>query len=509
MRLPEEFIKQMQTLLGEQWQDFQTAWEGPPFQGLRVNTLKISREDFLARSPFKLEPILWTEEGFYFSGEERPAKHPYYQAGLYYLQEPSAMSSAACLGIRPGDKVLDLCAAPGGKSTQLAALLKGEGLLVSNDNSSERVKALVWNLEHWGAANTIITNEEPVRLAGFFPEYFDRILVDAPCSGEGMFRKDPRAVKSWSSYNSEICSAMQREILFEAAKMLKPGGRMLYSTCTFSPRENEETIASFLKEHSNFTLVSLPLDYGWEPGRLLNNCGSDSGYTDRTRRLWPHKVKGEGHFLALLEKHGNERDDRGNHNYDDYQYNESNNKNKHREYQYSKAKKEHSRQEYKANKYAAGYGEQDDSLAAVQEFMAENLVKPLAGSFVKEGHYIYRIPGGIPSLKGLKVVRPGWFVGVVKNGRFEPSQALAMGLQSSEVRRRIRFSLNDHEVEKYLKGETLLREGEKGWTLVCLEEFPLGWAKQTGDYLKNFYPPGWRMLDKINVLVPSKQAGAN
>lgn len=466
MRLPEEFVQQMKTLLTDEWQDFQKAWEGAPFQGLRVNTLKISSKDFLVRSPFKLVPIPWTEDGFYFAGEERPAKHSYYQAGLYYLQEPSAMSPAVCLGVRPGDKVLDLCAAPGGKSTQLAALLKGEGLLVSNDNSAERVKALVWNLEHWGATNTLITNEEPTRLAQVFPGYFDRILVDAPCSGEGMFRKDPRAVKSWSSYNSATCSAMQRSILFEAARMLKPGGRMLYSTCTFSPCENEETIAYFLNEHADFTLVHLPLDYGWEQGRILDNYHSVP--TMSTRRLWPHKVKGEGHFLALLEKHIDNRDSEVGCGYNQELYGQS------------------------KQDTVSGYNV--DSLAAVNDFMAENLAIPLTGTFVQEGHYIYRIPDGIPSLQGLKVVRPGWFVGVVKKGRFEPSQALAMGLRSSEVRRQIRFPFNAPEVEKYLKGETLLKEGAKGWTLVCLEEFPLGWAKQTGDYLKNYYPPGWRIF---------------
>lgn len=450
MRLPEKFTAEMKSLLADEWGQFCQAWEeGVPSQGLRVNTLKISPADFLARTGFALEPIPWTTDGFYFGGEERPAKHPYYQAGLYYLQEPSAMSPAACLGVRPGDKVLDLCAAPGGKSTQLAAALQGEGLLVSNDNSAERVKALVWNLEHWGATNAVVTNEEPARLAEVFPAFFDKILVDAPCSGEGMFRKDPRAVRSWSTYNSELCSAMQKDILAQAARMLKPGGRIVYSTCTFSVRENEEVIAHFLAEHPDFVLGDLPLAFGWEAGFLV------AGETDKTRRLWPHKVKGEGHFLALLEQ--------------------------------TRAQQQLQPQGQKDAPKAEAVPE------AVAFFLAENLFAPLVGTFRQMGQYVYLVPAELPELSGLKVMRYGWFVGTMDKGRFTPSQALAMGLKSSNVKRRVSFSLSGPEVAKYLKGETLLGEGEKGWTLVCLEEFPLGWAKQTGDYLKNYYPPGWRL----------------
>ena len=460
-------MEQIQRLLPEEWEQFRSEWEkGNSYQGLRVNTLKIPCADFLARTTFTLQPVPWAEEGFYFAGEERPAKHAYYQAGLYYLQEPSAMASAACLGVRPGEKVLDLCAAPGGKSTQLAALLQGQGLLVSNDNSAERVKALVWNLEHWGATNAVITNEEPARLAAVFPEFFDKILVDAPCSGEGMFRKDPRAIKSWSSYNSEVCSELQKEILGQAARMLRPGGRIMYSTCTFSPQENEEVIAAFLKKHPDFTLGSLPLDYGWEPGRRLNDNSGNSSNTERTRRLWPHKVKGEGHFLALLEKK------------DENQVNYANQ---------ASQKNQANRKNQEENGFLEDKGE------ALAAFMEENLCQPLTGSFLQKGQYLYRVPTGLPSLTGLNVVRYGWFIGTLQKGRFAPSQALAMGLKSSNVKRQVRFSLQDQEVERYLKGETLLKEGTKGWTLVCLEEFPLGWAKQTGDYLKNYYPPGWRL----------------
>ncbi|MGI6606628.1 MAG: RsmF rRNA methyltransferase first C-terminal domain-containing protein [Peptococcia bacterium] len=475
MRLPEKFTAEMKSLLADEWVPFYQAWEeGVPYQGLRVNTLKISCADFLARTGFALKPVPWTTDGFYLCGEERPAKHPYYQAGIYYLQEPSAMSPAACLGVKPGDKVLDLCAAPGGKSTQLAAALQGKGLLVSNDNSAERVKALVWNLEHWGATNAVVTNEEPARLAEVFPAFFDKILVDAPCSGEGMFRKDPRAVKSWSTYNSELCSAMQKDILAQAVRMLKPGGRIVYSTCTFSVRENEEVMAHFLAEHPDFVLGDLPLDFGWEAGFLV------SGRTDKTRRLWPHKVKGEGHFLAMLEQTQTQHQLQT-------------------EQQEPQAQEQQPQPQQQPRTLQTRAQKQKDAFMAeavpeaVASFLAENLFAPPEGTFRQMGQYVYLVPAELPELTGLKVMRYGWFVGTMDKGRFTPSQALAMGLKSSNAKRRVSLSLSGPEVAKYLKGETLLGEGEKGWTLVCLEEFPLGWAKQTGDYLKNYYPPGWRL----------------
>lgn len=457
MRLPEKFITRMEILLKDEWQELLRAWEGPAFQGLRVNTLKIGIKEFEVKAPFSLKPVPWAPEGFYISGQERPAKHPYYYAGLFYLQEPSAMAPVVCLGIEPGDKVLDLCAAPGGKSTQIAARLKGQGLLVSNDNNQERAKALVWNLERWGAPNVVVTNEEPERLSGCFRNYFNKILVDAPCSGEGMFRKDERAVKSWEEYSSKNCSVMQKDILGQAAEMLLPGGKILYSTCTFSPEENEEIIAEFLDKHPEFTVEELPQGYGWAPGRPDwldgQNLKKDELY--KARRLWPHKISGEGHFMALLKKNA-----------------------------------------------AAKNGESEDcinmadeKIPALSSFLEENLNEPLKGPFSVQGNYVYQYPAGLPSLKGLRAPRPGWFVGMIRNNRFEPSQALAMGLKKSAATRSVSFALGDTEVEHYLKCETLMIGGEKGWTLVCLEDFPLGWGKQTGDYIKNYYPPSWRIME--------------
>ncbi len=457
IKLPEEFIKKMQNLLLHEWNDLLDTWQYLPYQGLRVNNLKISVEDFLNAGIFALQKIPWTDNGFYYNYGTRPAKHPYYQAGLYYLQEPSAMAPAACLDVKPGEKVLDLCAAPGGKSTQLATMLQGEGLLVSNDLSKERVKALVWNLEHWGTVNTVVTNEEPAKLADRFSNFFDKILVDAPCSGEGMFRKDMKAAKSWTGYNNEMCSTLQTEILSTAAKMLKPGGKLLYSTCTFSPEEDEQVIIKFLEDHPDYFLCELPVYPGWDTGRTewVDNRNKRAQDLVKTRRLWPHKIKGEGHYLALFQK-------------DDKVIIEQ------------------------QNNLTWTENKKIDTLAT---FMAENLTKPIEGNLIQQGNYVYRVPEGMPSLQGLKVARPGWFLGILKNKRFEPSQALAMGLTIKDVKRSIQFSLEDKDVKRYLKGETLLVEGPKGWTLVCLEKYPLGWAKQTTDNLKNYYPPGWRLLD--------------
>jgi NOL1/NOP2/fmu family ribosome biogenesis protein len=355
--------------------------------------------------------------------------------------------------------VLDLCAAPGGKSTQIAAFLQGRGLLVSNDNSSERVKALVWNLEHWGAPNVVVTNEEPERMTNYFPQFFDKILVDAPCSGEGMFRRDERAVKSWEEYSVTTCSVLQKDILTSAAKMLRPGGKLLYSTCTFSPEENEGMIAWFLEQHPEFTIAELPSDYGWQAGRpeWLEDRLERKVDFDKVRRLWPHKVKGEGHFMALLKK-----DDAGI---------------------------------IAAYEESAYCGIDEGKLEPLRVFLDDNLIKPLLGPFLLQGHYVYSYPEGLPSLKGLKVPRPGWYLGSIRNNRFEPSQALAMGLKLEDVKRTLSLKINDIAVERYLKRETLMIEGNKGWTLIALEEFPLGWGKQTDNYIKNYYPPAWRIME--------------
>ena len=258
MNLPEKFTEKMRGLLGDEYESFLKSYEEGRNFGLRVNTAKISPEEFQKIAPFHLKRIPWVENGFYYEEQDRPARHPFYYAGLYYLQEPSAMSPASRLEIERGDKVLDLCAAPGGKATELGAKLRGEGLLVANDISASRARALLKNVEIFGIPNAFLINEVPAKIADQFEEFFDKILVDAPCSGEGMFRKDPDVAKVWSQEKSLECSRIQKDIILSAAKMLAPGGMMLYSTCTFSPEENEEVIQYLLDSRSDFSLIPSP-----------------------------------------------------------------------------------------------------------------------------------------------------------------------------------------------------------------------------------------------------------
>lgn len=455
-KLPEEFKKRMQKLLGNEYQEFINSFSEPRHYGLRVNTLKINADTFKDMYPYALEPVPWTANGFYFSEGERPAKHPYYHAGLYYIQEPSAMAPGAVLGAKPGEKVLDLCAAPGGKSTQAAADLAGSGILVANDVSKDRVKALVKNIENFGVKNAVITNETPSRLAEVFTGFFDKVIIDAPCSGEGMFRKDPEAAKKWAFYNIETCASIQKDILCDAAKMLKPGGYLIYSTCTFAPEENEGKIEEFLKHHPSFKLVDIPKKNGLSPGRPDWVNGREE--LKKCARLWPHKVKGEGHFIALLQKTSG--------------YEGVN-----------------------ASSRQKALPASSKGLEYFSHFINENMNTRIEGNLILYGNHLYLMPEGLPNLEGLKVVRPGWYLGMLKKKRFEPSHAMAMALRPADVKRVVNFSSSSREVLSYLKGETLFQTGEKGWTLVCVDGFPLGWAKQVSGLLKNYYPKGWRWLD--------------
>ena len=293
-QLPEAFLKEMEQLLGDEYEAYIKSYEEAWKPGLRVNTLKIMPEEFKNLSHLELTPVDWTEKGFYYEDTERPARHPFYYAGLYYLQEPSAMAPAAVLPVEPGDKVLDVCAAPGGKSTELAAKLQGKGMLVSNDISYSRARALLKNLELAGAENISVLSEEPGKLAAVWPEFFDKILVDAPCSGEGMFRREEDMVKDWVSRGPSYYSSIQREILEQAVAMLKPGGMMLYSTCTFSKKEDEENVSFILENHPDMELV--PIDK-----ERFKGLSDGFGYKE-TGRLFPHRIQGEGHFLALFHK---------------------------------------------------------------------------------------------------------------------------------------------------------------------------------------------------------------
>lgn len=457
MKLPAEFLDKMKRLLGDrEYDELLRSYSEPRHYGLRVNTLKIPVEEFLKLSPFRLEPVPWASDGFYYPEGENPGKHPYYHAGLYYIQEPSAMLPGAVLGAKPGEKVLDLCAAPGGKTVQIAAAMRNSGILIANDINADRVKALVKNIELCGVTNAVVLNETPEKIAKSFEGYFDRILVDAPCSGEGMFRKDEDAARSWESFKCETCSGMQKAILESVDKMLKPGGSLVYSTCTFSPEEDERMISYFLSLHNNYEIANIPRAAGMQPGRAEWSDGNPE--LAGTVRLWPHRVKGEGHFVALLRK---------------------------KEGEISKFQRT-----VIANPKEMGTALPESFL----KFAEENLNTSLQGIFIVKGRNIYLLPEPIPSLDGLKVAKFGWFLGEAEGGRFEPSHSLVTALKAEEVKRIISFDSTSYEVKSYLKGETLMIEGEKGLTAICVDGYTLGWAKQTGDMLKNMYPKGWRKM---------------
>ncbi|MBQ7766650.1 MAG: RsmF rRNA methyltransferase first C-terminal domain-containing protein [Lachnospiraceae bacterium] len=455
MNLPQDFTKRMQDLLGAEYDDFIKSYERDSFGGLRANTLKIKYEDFKRLMPFTLTPVPWCKTGFYYEKDERPGKHAYHEMGLYYMQEPSAMSVAELADVQPGEKVLDLCAAPGGKSTQLAAAMQGNGLLVSNEIHPARCKILSQNIERMGIRNAVVTNETPQGLAIHFMNFFDCIVVDAPCSGEGMFRKEDEAVKQWSLDNVKMCGERQDEILDEAVKMLRSGGRIVYSTCTFAPTEDEECVHRFLERHPDFEVVK-GMDFdGFAPGKP--EWGADDERVKDTHRLWPHKIKGEGHFAALLVHTGEELptlDFTG-----------------------------------KKKKAVKILDKEKERLYA--DFIKDTLQEEPAGEKVLFGDALYVMPMEM-SLKGLKVLRPGLHLGTFEKKRFEPSHSLALALKPEDVKNTFALSATEEEAGRYLRGESFVTEQGKGWTLVCIDGYSAGWGKVSNGMLKNHYPKGLR-----------------
>lgn len=443
MDLPLEYTEKMKALLGEEYADYLASFAEERYYGLRANTLKISAEALQEKGVFTLRKVPWCPTGFYYAGEERPAKHPYYHAGLYYLQEPSAMSPAAILPVEEGDRVLDLCAAPGGKTTQLAARLNGTGFLLANDISAGRAKTLLKNVELAGIRNAVVMSEPPEKIAERLPAFFDKILVDAPCSGEGMFRKEPDMVKSWDAEMLSFCRTEQAKILESCASMLKASGMLLYSTCTFSPEENEKSIGDFLERHQEFHLVPIPKENGFVSGLPpYEDCA----------RLYPHHLQGEGHFLALLQK--TESED--------------------------------------TKPVSLEEGKWTKEMEPFASFAKEVLTELPQGIYKMYGDGLYLLPKGTPKMDKLRVLRTGWLLGTLKKDRFEPSQAFAMGLTKEEAKHTVDFPLEDERVIRYLKGETVEAEGKDGWTLVCVDGYPLGWAKMQKGRLKNKYAVSWK-----------------
>ena len=459
MNLPIEFEKKMKAFLGDEWDDFLYSYDNNRFQALRFNTLKVQSPEERMRILKTLKissdkKVSWANEAYYFDENVRPGKHPYHEMGLYYIQEPSAMSAAALLAPKPGMRVLDLCAAPGGKSTQLAAYLGDSGLLVSNEINTQRSRILSQNIERMGIKNAIVTNEDSFVLASHFPGFFNAIQVDAPCSGEGMFRKLPEAIEQWSMENVAICAERQKEILDNAAVMLKPGGTIVYSTCTFSKEENEDVIEYFLERHPDFTLEEM-------------------------ERFWPHKVDGEGHFVAKLVRRGCVDTD--------LKADRKTKKNKN-----SKNRKNETKPALTK-----------ENMKLLSEFLDETISEDVAAwiknsRLVMFGEQLYRLPDMEVDIKGLKVQRAGLHIGEFKKQRFEPSHSLALALKLNDAKNLVKLTCDNPQTIGFFNGQSVMLSDEqaaeckKGWALVCVDGYPAGWGKVNGAQVKNHYPKGLR-----------------
>ncbi len=455
--LPPRFVDRMLAFLGpDEWAAYQAALQQPPQVGLRVNTLKLSVEAFRARAPWDLAPVPWCPAGFRLVEPARPGKHLYHAAGLYYIQDPSAMAPAEILAPRPGERVLDLAAAPGGKTTHLAALMQGQGLLVANDVQPKRVHELTNNLDRWGATHIVVTQEQPVRLARRWPGAFDRVLLDAPCSGEGMFRKDPAARRVWSPKHIQRCARLQHQLLQAAARLVRPGGYLVYSTCTFAPEENEGVVARFLARHPDFQVEPVPPRPGFSPGRpeWLQPPGPPD--LRHAVRLWPHKAPGEGHFVVLLRRTAGPEP----------------------------AVPARPRRRLPAQARRLWRAFVDQVLGGHAPVPPEAL-----GLF---GNRLYAVPDAALDWQGLKVTRFGWWLGTVKPGRFEPAHALALALRPDQVppQRRWDLTADDERARAFLHGHPLPSPGPDGWTLVTVDGFPIGWGKRVAGVLKS-HAPRW------------------
>ena len=489
--IPPLFLERMSRFLCDEYPAFAESLTHDPVHGLRVNTLKLSADEFRKISPFPLgDGVRWCHSAFALTpsplpagegrGVREPGKHPYHLAGLYYLQDPSAMSAAELLGPRPGERVLDLAAAPGGKTTHIASLMQGQGLLVANEIKTKRLNHLVVNVERWGAANVVVTNETPERVADHFGAYFDRVIVDAPCSGEGMFRKDMRARLDWSEEMVAGCAVRQTNILRVAAHLVRPGGHLLYSTCTFAPEEDEAVMARFLREHPDFEVEALPQLAGFMPGKPewlslttdpfggnkstehTEKCKKDSvdsGENDPLRgavRLFPHRLTGEGHFACLLQRKDGPADELT--------------------FPWRSAKIP------------------TLEWQVWQAFREETLgVDFPSGRLRMQGNRLYFVPEDVPDLKGLRMTIPGVWLGNFKKERFEPAHPLAVYLRPGQAHNVLALSSDSREMAAYLRGESLPAEGRPGWTLVTADGWPLGWGKRVQGVVKNHFPRGWQI----------------
>lgn len=569
--LPDKFINRMKYMLGQECDAFLVSFEYERSKALRLNPLKLKggRDEALSKLPFETKDILWEKNGFVYKDEDEPGKSPLHMAGLYYIQEPSAMSPVAYLDPKPGQRVLDLCAAPGGKSTQIAGRMQGKGILVSNEINAGRAKILSENIERMGIPNAMVLNETPENLSSRFEGWFDRIVIDAPCSGEGMFRKNEDAVTNWSPENVRMCAERQDGILDNAASMLAVGGKIVYSTCTFAPDEDEGTVYRFLLRHPEFRVCEVPLYEGMDRGNpdwaIIDtsdeatwnvDCVSELSEDIKKQlsyciRLWPHHLKGEGHFLAVLERvdtieseiadivpvtycpGGFQRGIKIEQKYSEPEMkrssenaftqeagtevgqaasqdigavSETDNSEPSTNTIKKEVKKKLKAKDRRAMDKSAGRTQKgsarggnalDIAARLWDEFALEVLtdigISRLYGTLFTFGDNVYLAPPLMPSTDRLKVMRPGLHLGTIKKDRFEPSHSLALFLRSEDVKHSADYPSGSQEIKDFTSGLTLSASLENAWYLITADGCSIGWVKSDGRRLKNHYPKGLRI----------------
>lgn len=435
----EQFDARMKSLLKDEYDDFKKALLEKPVKGLYLNRNKKNVERVLDQNYVEHHPIV--ENGYLYDENYHPGRSAYFLAGLYYIQEPSAMLVADALPIEPDDFVLDMCGAPGGKSCEIASRLTGEGVLIANDIEASRARILSENIERFGLDNTIVTNVDPMRFTKQFQEAFDKIVLDAPCSGEGMFRKLEQAIDTWSEEKVLECAHIQKNLLKGAYDMLKQGGMVIYSTCTYSYEENEAMV-HYAVDELGFELLPLNKSNGLCPGVDL----------DEVVRCYPHHYRGEGHFIALLRKPGNSP-----------------------------------RKQVRTIKPSVNLAD----LKVLKAFYQENLNKKVPLYIIENKGHLYAVKKNFPELKGIRVLRNGLYLGEVRKNRFIPSYSLALTLTKQDVKRSYDYPCDSEEIKKYIHGETLEGTGEKGFGVIFVDGYPLSFYKESNQ-VKNLFPKGLR-----------------
>lgn len=459
MQLPESFEKRMQLLLKDNFSSFLEGYTLPLRRGLRINTGKISVEEFTTIFPHPLSPSPFAANSFYLDAEHKAGSDPLHHAGLYYMQEPSAASAVTVLAPQPGERILDLCAAPGGKSTQIASAIGKSGLLWSNEYVPSRARILQQNLERWGVRNQVISSRDTGPLCEGLRDFFDAVLVDAPCSGEGMFRKEPQALTEWSIDNIRLCANRQDTILSNAALAVKPGGRIVYSTCTFAPEENEGTVFRFLMNHPDFTLEPINVTWGctgFSSEQIRAFCPEIDDRFDLSycRRILPQHG-GEGHFIALLRRNNNAIPTAT----DDYPY-----------------------------------PSKDNHQTAADALYRECFIDEPNGQFVTFGDQIRLLPNHLPNCSNLGVLSAGVAVAIVCKNRLEPAHSIYVASHSDNCRQKLDLSSTDPRLTAFLHGEEIPCDMQSGWTALCVCGTPVGFGKASNGKLKNRYPKGLRLL---------------